>query len=90
MTTPTRVTVSMDGLRKNIASNFSDTQRALEELFAEMGGAYEHLTGEVKDAMNSLNSSICGLLCVYNEDEEHYSNLGEAVDDLLPETFDME
>ena len=69
--------VSMDGLRKNLTGSFNRFVRMLkdEDFFGD--STFEKLSQEDVDALEELRCMIAGLNCVYSEDDEDFTDLGD-------------
>jgi hypothetical protein len=74
------MTVSIDGLRRNIAKSFKDVHNALCDESPTYPDCYE-----IKDAMIRLRSTIGASMCVYSENPaDLLTDMADKIDTLLP------
>jgi len=74
------MTVSIDGLRRNIARAFTDVHTALCDELDD----YKN-SEETKEAMINLRSIIGASMCVYSSNpDDKFTDMSEKIDSLLP------
>jgi hypothetical protein len=77
------LTVSIDGLRRNIARSFADVFRAIKDEVPNWDDDSEY--SETRHAMINLRSMIGAAMCVYSTDPaDLFSNMEDQIDVLLP------
>lgn len=75
------MTVSMDGLRRNLASAYERTVRGYRDVLSENG--YDDSFDELKEGLDDLRQMIAALMCVYSSDPEDLMNdMGDECDKL--------
>lgn len=81
---PMSLTVSMDGLRRNLARSYND-------LVETLAYAYKHDhqidREEIAEHLRELRQDIAILHCVYDEKTEQFSNLTDEIDKILIPNF---
>ena len=78
------MTVSIDGLRRNIASAFTDVHNALCDEFPDYANS-----DDTQNAMMQLRSMIGAAMCVYSENpDDKFTDMADEIDILLP-SFDQ-
>jgi len=74
------MTVSIDGLRRNIAKAFKGVHNALCDEFPDYAESEE-----TQNAMIQLRSMIGAAMCVYSENpEDKFTDMADSIDILLP------
>ena len=67
---------SMDGFRKNIAGEVAELKDLVEAVLA--GEFYDN--EDLQDAMNDVICSVNALACVYDDENELFNDLGDAIE----------
>lgn len=76
--------VSMDGLRHNLARDYSELINYLNYTFQNN---WEIDKDELAAKLLELRSDIAVLHCVFSTDEEQFSDLTDAIEDIAEITF---
>ncbi len=75
------MTVSMDGLRRNLASAYARTVKGYREVLAENG--YDDSFDELKGGLDDLRQMVAALMCVYSSDpDDLMKDMGDECDKL--------
>lgn len=78
------ITVSMDGLRRNIARSYNALVETLAYAYAH---DYPIDREEIEEHMRELRQDIAILHCVYDDNTEQFSNLTDEIDKILIPNF---
>ena len=73
--------VSMDGLRRNLASAYKKAVSGYREAVSENG--YDCSFSDLRDGLDELRQMIGALMCVYSKDpEDEMSDMADDCDSL--------
>jgi hypothetical protein len=77
--------VSMDGLRRKIVSALARLTKKLNESVDAEDGMIHVEADYIRGSINELQSSVVGLCCVYEDDNEMFTNMCDYVEENLPD-----
>lgn len=77
--------VSMNGLRHKIVSALARLTKKLNESVDAEDGMIHIKADDIQGNMNELQSSVVGLCCVYEDNNETFTNMSDYVAEKLPD-----